>query len=301
MINLEQLHEFCTVVRFKNITKAADYLFVSQPSLSRHLSELESTLGVRLIERGASKAFTLTAAGEMLFREGERLLSDIVSTENHIKRLDSGNSGNLRLVSRLYMNAPWNRTLYSFTKEHPNIELQYFESPGEPLINCILSGHADLTVAYDYEIYQHKDQIEATLLWEEEFVAVVSPFSPLAELSSVTVERLKQEPLILGKTPEVGVYDKGPLNDVLSIFSANSYAALNNPSMALQTALDKGFSIFPQSIATTYPMLKILPFAALSCPIKCFLASGKDNTNPSIPLFVDYVKTHYMPSAAQFG
>lgn len=299
MINMEQLYEFCTVVRFKNITKAADYLFLSQPSLSRHMSELEAALGAKLFDRGNSKLFSLTPAGEMLFREGKRLLYDISSTENHIKRLSSGNNGSLRLVSRLYMNDSWNRTISSFIKENPKITMRCFEDPGLPLINSILSGHADLAVAYDYEIYQHKEHIDVMHLWDEQFVAVVSPYSPLAAFSSVTVDRLKQETLILGNTPEVGVYDKGPLNDVLSIFSENCYAALNNASMAIQTVLDNGFSIFPYSIAVTYPMLKILTFEDLSCPIKCFLVSGKDSTNPSIPLFVDYIKSHYLPPDIQ--
>lgn len=252
-------------------------------------------MGTKLIERGNTKVFTLTQAGETLFREGEQLLSKITATEHYIKMLSTGNGGSLRIQSRLYLNENWNRLLCNFSREHPNIDLRYFDVPGEPLIGGPLSGRADMTVAFDYEIWQHKDHINAIRLWEEEFVAVVSPFSPLAQQSSVTVAQLKQETLILGGVPEVGIYDKGPLNDVLSLFIGNSYAAMNNANMALQTALDKGFSIFPHSIAATYPMLKILPISDLCCPIICFLASAKENTNPTVSIFSDYVRKHFSP------
>lgn len=293
MLNLDQLYEFCTVVHFRNITKAAEYLFVSQPSLSRHLSELENSLGTKLIERGNSKTFTLTPAGELLNEEGKQILDSISLMEDHVKRLSTGRSGSLRIHSRPYMNAAWNELIYQFRQDHPDIDFQYFQHPPEPLINGILSGHSDFTVAYDYEIWQHGEQINGICLWEEDFVATVSPYHPLAAQSSVTVEQLKQETLVLGQTPEVGVYDKGRLYDVLSLFTDNSYAALNNTSIVLQVSGGKGFSIYPYSIAASFPMLKVLPISDLDCKIKCFLVSSRENSNPAVCIFRDYVMQNF--------
>lgn len=291
-MNIDQLREFCTVVRFRSITKAAEFLYISQPSLSRHISELEQSLGAELIIRGNSRVFALTTAGEMLFQEGEELLRKIGETESHIKHLGDGSIGNLRVCSKPLCLDKWVQLLVSFNRRHPNIELCYFDSDdGGLTIRDLLSGYADAVLTYDYEICQHLDELNVLHLAPDSMVALVSNCSPLAEFSSVTVERLQRERMLIVRTPQTGFLDKGPLDDVLRLFLHNSIPTKTFTSMILQTQIDQGFSVFPRAVAQMYvPACRILEIEGLAPSINIVLAWKKDCQNPALRSFVDYVK-----------
>ena len=64
-MDIRLLTYFLTVARTGNITRAAEQLHITQPTLSRQMQELEEELGTELLERGKRKT-TLTPAGELL-------------------------------------------------------------------------------------------------------------------------------------------------------------------------------------------------------------------------------------------
>ena len=73
-MELRVLRYFLTVAQEENITRAAEALHMTQPTLSRQLSQLEEELGARLFERGARR-ITLTDAGLLLRRRAQELLA----------------------------------------------------------------------------------------------------------------------------------------------------------------------------------------------------------------------------------
>ena len=66
------LRYFLTVVREESISKAAEVLHITQPTLSRQLAQMEDETGVRLFERGSRK-ITLTSEGMLLRRRAEEM------------------------------------------------------------------------------------------------------------------------------------------------------------------------------------------------------------------------------------
>ena len=82
-MELRVLRYFLTVAREENITKAAEVLHMTQPTLSRQLSQLEEELGVRLFERGA-RHITLTNEGVLLRRRAQELVSLADKTEREL-------------------------------------------------------------------------------------------------------------------------------------------------------------------------------------------------------------------------
>jgi len=73
-INLKQLEVFAATAEFSSFTKAAEVMFLTQSTVSSHISTLESTLGVRLIQRSARQRVTLTKEGEKVYREAKEIL-----------------------------------------------------------------------------------------------------------------------------------------------------------------------------------------------------------------------------------
>ena len=73
-INLKQLEAFVTTAEYSSFTKAAEELFLTQSTISSHISALEKTLGVRLIQRSARQRVTLTKEGELVYRDAKDIL-----------------------------------------------------------------------------------------------------------------------------------------------------------------------------------------------------------------------------------
>lgn len=74
-LNLKQLEAFAATAEFHSFTKAAETLCLTQSTVSSHIHALESTLGVRLIQRGARQRVTLTREGELVYREAKDILA----------------------------------------------------------------------------------------------------------------------------------------------------------------------------------------------------------------------------------
>ena len=68
-INLKQLEAFVLTAEFRSFTKAAEALYLTQSTVSSHVSALEATLELRLFRRGARQRVALTEAGERIYQE----------------------------------------------------------------------------------------------------------------------------------------------------------------------------------------------------------------------------------------
>lgn len=89
-INLKQLEAFVATAEFSSFTKAAEVMFLTQSTVSSHISALENTLGVRLIQRSARQRVTLTKEGELVYREAKDIL-DRCQTLQDLKNHDRQN------------------------------------------------------------------------------------------------------------------------------------------------------------------------------------------------------------------
>ena len=86
-MEIRVLRYFLTVAREESITRAAEVLHITQPTLSRQLSQLEEETGVRLLERGPRR-IRLTSEGMLLRRRAEEILELVDKTEAELSEQD---------------------------------------------------------------------------------------------------------------------------------------------------------------------------------------------------------------------
>ena len=89
-INLKQLEAFVTTAEYSSFTKAAEELFLTQSTVSSHISALEKALGVRLIQRSARQRVALTKEGEQVYRDAREILERCQALQD-LKKQDSLN------------------------------------------------------------------------------------------------------------------------------------------------------------------------------------------------------------------
>lgn len=95
-MEIRELIYFLAVAREQNISRAAEQLFITQPSLSRQMQNLENEIGKKLFVRG-SKSITLTDAGVLLRRRAEEILELYEKTESELMALQEDVSGEIRI------------------------------------------------------------------------------------------------------------------------------------------------------------------------------------------------------------
>lgn len=96
MLSLHKLEVFITVVEANSFSAAADRLYLTQSAVSQHMHDLESSLGVRLFERGP-RGVRLTPAGERLRDYTRSILGLLAEAENAVADVSGMASGQMRL------------------------------------------------------------------------------------------------------------------------------------------------------------------------------------------------------------
>lgn len=142
--NLNYYKAFYMVAKYKNISKAADALFISQPALSKSLSKLEESLDCSLFTR-TSRGVSLTADGEILYERIREAFAAINAGEEELRHRNELGIGQLRIgVSTTlckYILLPY---LQNFVKQHPHIRITIECQSTLHTIELLESGQIDI-------------------------------------------------------------------------------------------------------------------------------------------------------------
>ncbi|GAA1060109.1 LysR family transcriptional regulator [Agromyces bracchium] len=194
-MNLEQLRSFVEVARFGNFTRAAEELYLAQPSLSRQIAALEQDLGAELFHR-ARGGSTLTVAGESLLPLAKRMLADAESVRRELAELAGLERGRVRLgATPTLCISLVAEVLSAFHAAHPAIELHLSEQGSRGLLDALGGGELDLALVTTTDATA-PGRFTVTPLLVEELVVVSSaaapPVTTRATISLAEVARLPQ-------------------------------------------------------------------------------------------------------------
>ncbi|WP_017437650.1 LysR family transcriptional regulator [Saccharococcus caldoxylosilyticus] len=112
-----------TIYEDRNITKASERLYISQPSLTYRIKQLEKEFGVKILSRG-KKGVEFTIHGEYLVQYANNMLSILKKVKEQLSNMDDKVKGTLRLgVSRIYARYELPNILSRFLKEYPEVDI----------------------------------------------------------------------------------------------------------------------------------------------------------------------------------
>ena len=144
--NLEYYRTFYYVSKLGNLTKAARALYVSQPAVSRAISELEKRLDAKLFIRKA-RGMALTPEGEKLFRHVSAALDSLIQGEQELRRLHELVSGTIRIAAtETPLFSFLMPKIQSFKNEYPNIHFEISGSSSVETITLLKSGAVDFAL-----------------------------------------------------------------------------------------------------------------------------------------------------------
>jgi len=191
---LRQLEFLCAIAAEGSFSKAASACYVTQPTLSSAIKELEGLLGVQLIEREARGA-SLTPAGVEAVRRARLILSDTSEFVMATQRAGSPLSGPFRLGA-IPTVAPFilPSTLTAIRDAYPNLKLQLREDQTDRLIEALKTRQLDAAIlALPWDM----NGIDYMTLGDDEFFLATAKDDDLQKQTNLTMSALNSENLLL--------------------------------------------------------------------------------------------------------
>lgn len=193
-MDIRNLACFIEVARHKSFSKAAEILYISQPSVSRAIKELESQFGVSLFYRD-TKSVELTDAGEIILHQAQQIVSSVENMTSQLGELKKMQSGKIYIgLPQITAITTFSHLLSSFKKEYPNIQVHLYEIGPKKVEASIQEGLLDIGIFTPSET---QDAYEAIWFEEDPLEVIMHPDNKLAHLAAVHYRDLIDEQLIL--------------------------------------------------------------------------------------------------------
>lgn len=136
----------CTVYQERSFSRAAQKLFISQPSLSNMVRQVEEAVGMPLIDRSC-KPIRMTAAGMAYVRAAEEIRRTEETFYNYLSAVNNLQTGTLRIGSnQLFSSLVLPRYVSEFLKLYPQIRLDLVDANSAELEAKLIDGQLDLTI-----------------------------------------------------------------------------------------------------------------------------------------------------------
>lgn len=201
--NLELYKVFCEVVKYQNISKAAEQMYISQSAVTQSIQKLENMLGGKLFFR-SKIGVELTEEGKNLYEyikdsietmsNAENIFSNYINLEKGKIRVNGGNT----LLYALIM-----PSLIEFMKDYPNIDVSITNYPSEQGLQKLANGEIDIVALNLAHTIKRYSNIEITELKQEPNYCFFASKTYLEKHPIKDTKELENHKLILPKSPNI--------------------------------------------------------------------------------------------------
>ncbi len=276
----------------ENVSKAAEVLFLTQPSVSSRIHSLEKEMGEPLFIRSGKKMI-LSEAGKTFLPSAIKILSEWNNSKVAIQQLRNKIKGELTIGMTIHAVSTFVPHVITFQKKYPDIKLKiktgHTSEIGDLVLNYI--AHIGITRSLDHKYLFSKPVIM------DHFTLVVYPEHPLALRNNVNVEDLINEKLIL-------LYSDNSLKE-----RVNTFLHTIKPNIILETdsiEITKRMVIEKQGIAyiprfsireeVEEGLLVAVPFNSTYLSLNLDVIWHKEQSNNYlVSLFVDHIFSQLEP------
>ncbi|MBQ8920778.1 MAG: LysR family transcriptional regulator [Oscillospiraceae bacterium] len=285
----QQLTYVLTVAECRSISKAAEKLYVTQPSLSQYIHTIEKQLGVQLFDRSVTP-LCLTDAGRLYADWARKLLAMEENMNNALADLMGLESGSVRIgASSFRVRCLLARSIAAFHAKYPNIHLIIQEAEMKQLRDMLMAGEIDFAIGsgeFDAK------QFHVETLADERLYLAAAPMNPLtgrlpvpltaSDITGASLRFLRQQPIDLSLVAEeqfvaanAGEYDRGSLNAVCRVCGFTpqiAYSVRTIETVFSFVCANMGIALLPDSLIyygnfRTHPNYYPLPEEIAVSPI----------------------------------
>ena len=263
--DLNQIRIFCQVAQLQSFTRAAETLDIEKSTVSNKVRQLESRLGVKLLQR-TTRTVTLTDAGEQYLQYCQQAMAQLEQGEQLLSEMQQQVVGNLRIaVPQNFADIVLPKIVTPFLQQHPNVTLEVQQGAGQ--IDLLKDG-LDLAVRASFTEVEDSSLIYRKI-YQSKRIFVASPKHIAKFGIAKNIQQLTQQPYIAslvgdGKNESFNqVFSEGKWHTFQARLTVNSMPAIIS---AVNDGL--GFSILPIRMAreklATGELVQIAPEVTLT-------------------------------------
>jgi DNA-binding transcriptional LysR family regulator len=292
-MDLHQIEIFCTLVKLRSFSKTAEALYLTQPTVSGHIKNLETELGIKLLDRLGRRVIP-TEEGEVLFRHGQQLLVLRDEMQQELGEVSGKVTGILKIGGSTIPGAYILPSLIGkFRMRHPSISIQLIIADTAKVAEAVLNGDLSLGVI---GARIADPRLESHAFSKDELVVIVPSGHPWARRKNIPVEALKGVPFILR---EEGSGTRRIMEDRLEkaglLLSDLTSVAIMGSSDAVRQAVKAGLGVSILSIRAVQDDIESGRLAAvrlrgveLDRSFSVILLKGKSRS-PLVRTFLDFL------------
>lgn len=194
-LNMEQLRNFVVTARTQNLTKSAEQLYISQPTLSRMIAKLEEDLGAQLFDR-KGKNIQLNAYGQLVLEFAKSTFSGLDELNRQFDCLKAGIGGSVQVGSSFTNgNTGWiEQCVRWFVFAHPDVRFSFFEMNPAELSEALARREIDIALS---SLGYNEREIEWKTLYTEHMGVLMSEKNELAKKQSVSAADICTERILM--------------------------------------------------------------------------------------------------------
>lgn len=193
---LHQFKVFEATARHGSFTRAAEELFLTQPTVSMQVKQLTKAIGLPLFEQ-VGKRLYLTEAGQELYTSCQEIFRRLEQLEMTVADLKGMKQGQLRLAVITTAKYFVPRLLGAFCEQYPGIDISLIVTNHEGCLERMANNQDDLYVMS--QLPENMDIVSHPFL--ENPLVVLAPINhPLVHEKNISLERIAQEPFIMRET-----------------------------------------------------------------------------------------------------
>ncbi|MBK5242223.1 LysR family transcriptional regulator [Clostridium sp.] len=300
-MEFRQLQYMLKVAEEKSFSKAAQKLYIAQPSLSQYIQKLEQQLGVKLFDR-STNPLRLTYAGELYAETAKKILNLNVQLSNQMEDISNFKKGRLTIGLSPFRSAyiiP--KILPLFHEKFPGIDVVLVEGNSVKLEDLAVKGITDISIM-TLPIKENLFSYEP--IFRENILLAIPPKHPVCK-KSLTNHHAQQHAAADHKHPEISLHELRDESFILlkqhqklhQIAISLCNQARFTPKIILESesieathalvSSGMGIAFIPDSI-TLFPQTPITPVY--------FLIKDLETTRT---LIVAYIKKRYLSRAAK--
>ncbi|RIX53930.1 LysR family transcriptional regulator [Paenibacillus nanensis] len=189
-MDIRHLQYFMEVARRQSFTKAAQALYVTQPTVSKMIKNLEDELGFVLIER-VGKRIALTDAGSILYAQAKQIVSSFDLVTSRLTDLMELKTGRIRIGMPPMIGVSFfPKMIGKFREQYPKISIQLFEHGAKKVEADVETGELDIGVVL---LPTKEELFESFCFVRQQLMLVTPPDHRLADRSEAALGELKDE------------------------------------------------------------------------------------------------------------
>lgn len=291
-MSFRRFRYFVAVAERESFSRAASDLNIAQSALSRHIANLEHTVGARLLER-SKHGTRLTPVGRAMFEDARRLLGQVDAAYDHARRVAEGSTGQLSVsLIRLAVLSPLaTGAIADYIAARPRVDLQLTNLTSSEQLVALRNRKID--AGFTIERPNSLPELDHLPVLSDRFIVVMAQDHPLAEKDEVSIEDLREEPFV---TLSMNQYWLGQAKLLVEChahaFRPRSGLEVADVFMQLaMVARGVGVAFVNESSRNALPMGVVMrPVRELQISLDVELVWMRANKDPLLAAFIDCVR-----------